>query len=187
MKRYKKFILITVVLAIASITLLGCDDSDVKKESEGVGRQQDVYNENQPAPFFDWSMPRSLWNDFYVIQNKTTSTWSYIQPMTGGRPLFETPSMGYPIPMDTQLTNPLRYVYTGAGPAVVEQPEPNGLFTSKNTDATIVMATNGDGTVSPVYTEQKVTCFPFPVKWVGDHWERVSGEPTIKLTPKTHK
>jgi len=48
--------------------------------------------------------------------------------------------------------------------SVIEQPEPNGLFSSKNTVGTWVLCTQSDGTVYPVYTELNVTAFPFPMQ-----------------------
>lgn len=195
-----KRICLWLIAALTIALLAGCYDSRPNAaavESSEVDRQNEVYNRSQKPPFFEWSLARQLWIDFYNAQNQAVTTWSFIQPITGGRPLFETASQGYPIPMDTQLTNPLTLTgrwdgangYTGPDrwhwlEGVVEQQEPNGLFPSKNTDATIVMAANGDGTLSPIYTEHKVTAFPFPVRWVGDHFERVEGEPTIKLTIK---
>ncbi len=110
-------------------------------------------------------------------------TWSYITTQNSPDVLFETPSQGYPIPVDTQLTNPLQPAWHSVDSAVIEQAEPNGLFSSKNSDATYVMALNDDGTVSPIYTELKVTTFPFPVEWDSNlkRWVRTEGKPTISI------
>ncbi len=89
--------------------------------------------------------------------------------------------------MDTQLTNPQQVIWRGYSEhgyasGVVDQAEPNGLFTSKNTHATIIFPTNGDGTVSPVYSESDVNCYPWPVKIVDGLVVRVKeAEPSIKL------
>ncbi|MBI4023050.1 hypothetical protein HY375_02710 [Candidatus Berkelbacteria bacterium] len=172
-------------LLLAALLLLGASNCDNvnEREQKQVLEQQEVYGKVQPPPFFEWSLQRQLWIDFYVAQSKSVSTFSYItSPMTG-EVLFETPSQGFPLPADTQLTNPLQTAFQNRMESpVIEQPEPNGLFTSKNTDATILMAVNGDGTVSPIYTELKVTAFPFPVRMEDGKWVRVEGqEPTIKL------
>ena len=183
-----KKLVVAVILALAVLTAVGCGNESVKQESRAVAKQQDVYNKTQPAPFFQYSLARDLWVQFYKAQNQAVSTWTYVTDQFG-TVRFMTPSQGYPIPMDTQLTNPLQLIYDSSG-AVVEQPEPNGLFTSKNTDATIIMALNPDGTFSPVYTELKATAFPFPVHQEKDKfgnivWVRdVGGKPTIVLKPK---
>jgi len=46
---------------------------------------------------------------------------------------------------------------------VVEQAEPNGIFASKNTQATWVMCAGEVGMIEPVYVETKVTVYPYPV------------------------
>jgi hypothetical protein len=64
-----------------------------------------------------------------------------------------------------QLTNPLRVAYSSSG-AVIEQAEPNGLFSSKATSATWVRCitkVNGQVMESPVYIEGKVTAYPYPL------------------------
>ena len=92
------------------------------------------------------------------------------------------------IPYDTSLTNPLQ-PYSGpdgfAMAVAVEQPEPNGLFSSKTTSATWVMCAGPGGVVEPVYVEGKVTVYPYPVKVDYDH-NRVTkaGESTVKLKSK---
>lgn len=182
----RRCLIALLVTAAVAFTLSGCIEEDAtEEESSAVERQQVVYGKYQPVPFFEWSPQRQLWIDFYKAQNETAGTWSYISSWDGNVK-FETPSQGFPTPMDTQLTNPLQVEYNYKhGGYVVEQPEPNGLFTSKNTDGTIIMAANTDGTLSPIYTELKVTCFPFPVKLVNGMWVRVpDAQPSIKLTPK---
>lgn len=170
-----------VLLALASFTLAGCKDAN-DNERDVVMQQQEVYTKSHPVPYFEWSLQRQLWVDFYRAQNSSVSTWSFITANGSGMVISESiPTQGFPIPADTQLTNPLQTVRNGYG-SVIEQPEPNGLFTSKNTDATILMALNNDGTVSPIYCEQKVVCFPYPVKVVNGVFVRIQeAEPTIKL------
>ena len=73
--------------------------------------------------------------------------------------------MGFGMPYDTSLTNPLQteYMYNGAG-GVVGQAEPNGIFASTNTSATWVMCVGQAGTLEPIYVESKVTVYPYPIK-----------------------
>ncbi len=173
----------------ALLLVTGCESADTR-ESRQVESQQSVYNAGQPIPRYDWSLSRHLWIKFYDAQNEQVTTFSYIQPITGGAPIFETPSMGFALPRDTQLTNPHQVVANYSGGPVIDQAEPNGLFTSPNTDATIIFAINDDGSVAPIYTEQKVTTFPFPVKWEKNelhpqgHFVRVGATSNIKISPK---
>lgn len=192
MKLFKKpgsfWAVLVSSLCLAAI-LVGCDETADERERQQVNNQQDIYNQAQPIPRYDWSLARHLWIQFYDSQNKQVTTFSYITPITGGQDMFSCPSMGYAIPRDTQLTNPHQVTYTNGGAGVIDQAEPNGLFTSPNTDATIIFCLNDNGTVAPVYTEMKVTGFPFPVKWEVDsnhpqgHWVRVGQASNIELNP----
>ncbi len=176
------------VLSTVSIVLAGSADN---AERDMVRRQQVIYAQNQPIPKYDYSLARDLWIQFYDAQMSALSTFSFVQSISGGAPEFDCPSIGYSIARGTQLTNPLQDISQAAGSGVViPQAEPNGLFSSPNTDGTIAFCNNGNGTVAPVYTEQKVTTFPFPVKWTKDelhprgHWLRVGEESAVQLSPK---
>jgi len=77
--------------------------------------------------------------------------------------------MGYGLPYDTSLTNPLVATdedqdgYSSSSLASIEQQEPNGVYASKNTSATWVMCVGDTGGIEPVYVESKVTIYPGPV------------------------
>ncbi len=187
-RRFPTAILLVTLMCSAVFAAVGCDVGADQREQQQVNSQQDIYNKNQPVPRYDWSLPRHLWTKFYDAQNEAVTTFSYLTPITGGAPMFDCASQGYPLPRDTQLTNPHQLVWSGhaQGTGVIDQAEPNGLFSSTNTDATIVFCQVGNGTVAPVYTELKVTAFPFPVKWETDkdhpqgHWVR-AGDSSINI------
>ena len=42
----------------------------------------------------------------------------------------------------------------------IEQAEPNGIYASKNTNATWVLCLGKSGQIEPVYIESKVTIYP---------------------------
>lgn len=184
----KKFKIGFIALAAVLVALSGCTTTADTKESDKVRVQQDIYASSQPIPQYDWSLARHLWVQFYDAQNQEITTFSYIRPMSGGNPVFDCASMGYALPRDTQLTNPVQKIPNTD--SVIVQAEPNGLFTSENTDQTVVFCLNEDGTVSPVTTEEKVTAFPFPVKWEvtpdypQGHFVRVGTDSTVSLNPK---
>ena len=163
----KKNILILILLIMVA---LGCYAGDWGSASEDVDRvlvekQQQHYQNVHPLPFFEFSIPRSVYIQIYeVVTTQAFSTYTLIQSITGDT-VFMGPSIGYAIPVDTSLTNPLqsgRYGYHVTS-YVLGQAEPNGLFSSKNTDGTWVLFIQPNGDITPVYTEQKVTTFPYPV------------------------
>lgn len=160
--------LIGIVLAIM---LSSCSASPEpkadRKDTEQVQQQQNQYSIGQPIPVFDWSLERHLVIELYRVRNQkaaTHSVWRSDRGMIEG----DCPSYGYGIPYDTSLTNPLvmdtRRGFDYRVAVAIEQPEPNGIFASKNTAATWVMCLGEAGNIEPVYVETKVTVYPGPVK-----------------------
>ena len=157
----KKIFLVTAIALIVA----GCGslaDSE-QQDNIRVQDQQAHYATIQPIPYFDFSMDRDTLIQIYKAKNEARQTHSVVMSQGTGTVVWDCPSIGFPLPADVQLTNPLQVQGGSYGYTTIEQPEPNGLFSSKNTDATFVQCVGPDGSVSPVYTEQKVTTFPFPV------------------------
>ena len=145
----------------------GCQESrtsEAKKEARKVNQQQSQYAKGQPVPAFNWSLERHLMSQLYNLRNKKVAThavWRSDRGMIEG----DCTSLGYGLPYDVSLTNPL--VSTGHSHyslTSIEQAEPNGIFASKNTSATWVMCTGPGGSIEPIYVESKVTIYPYPLK-----------------------
>lgn len=174
--KYKNIIAIIALITV-SFMLAGCPNEAKKisasKETRVVEQQQAQYQIGQPVPTYDWSLERDLVIKLYNVRNQraaTHSVWRSDRGLIEG----DCPSYGYGIPYDTSLTNPLvatnvnmqgrAHRSSGGALTSVEQPEPNGIFASKNTAATWVMCLGTAGTIEPVYVETKVTVYPGPVK-----------------------
>lgn len=151
-----------LLIALLGMFLVSCDQTQTNKDRKAVDNQQAIYATSQPVPKFKWSLERQLISELYQVRNMRASTHSVWR---GDTSVIEgdCPSVGYGIPYDSSLTNPLKRVYSGHG-AVVEQAEPNGIFASKNTAATWVLCVDGNGEITPIYVEAKVTTYPFPLK-----------------------
>ncbi|MHC4690964.1 MAG: hypothetical protein ACYS5F_15260 [Planctomycetota bacterium] len=157
------------IAALTAVFLLGCyEDSQETKDLKKVESQQSQYAKGQPVPAFDWSLERHLVAELYKIRNAKVAThavWRSDYGLIEG----DCPSMGFGLPYDTSLTNPLRATdedadgYDKASLTTIEQAEPNGIFASKNTSATWVMCIGDSGQIEPVYVESKVTIYPGPV------------------------
>jgi len=182
------FILIMFFVALFTMGQSCGTDTVATKERKAVSRQQDQYAIGQPVPAFDWSLERHLMIELYKLRNKKVAThavWRSDYGMLEG----DCPSLGYGLPYDTSLTNPLMatdedaFGYDKAALTSVEQPEPNGIFASKNTAATWVMCVGDAGSIEPVYIESKVTIYPGPVK-VNYATNRVvrSGAATVRIS-----
>lgn len=182
----------TLVAGAALMSLAAClpeDGSSNAQDTKAVERQQSQYQRAQPIPAFDWSLERDLLIQLYEVRNAEVTThavWRSDYGLIEG----DCPAMGYGLPYDTSLTNPLvatdvvRGVRQGNGAMTsVGQPEPNGVFASTNTAATWVVCTDpASGALSPVYVEAKVTVYPGRVT-VDYETNRVimSGDPTVTL------
>lgn len=179
----KKITLITLVIALvlSAIGLTGCYEASEQSKTESaiqaaVAQQDGIYNKTEPIPLFNYSLPRHMWIQFYKsTTTKVIRTWTCEVGMDG-KPLTEVQeTVGYPIPMDTQLTNPQKLTRqwiqgsNGGSDGWVEgnllQSEPNGLYTSPNTNATIYFTLGDDGQISPNYCEAFVVAKAYPFHW----------------------
>lgn len=164
----------------------GCESTSEDLDRDVVNRQQTHYGKGQPIPFYDFSIPRDVLIQIYnVVTQGARNTYSVIETITG-ETKFHGPSIGYGIPTDMQLTNPLQPAHqTRYDSGIIEQAEPNGLFSSKNTDGTWVLFVDDNGDITPVYTEHKVTTYPFAVKKTAEGlWVRADTKKatvTVKL------
>lgn len=161
-----------LILIAAVLTLSGCvlpDKSPEAKESESVAAQQEQYAIGQPIPKYDFSLERDLLISLYNLRNDKVATHA-VWRSDFGNVEGDCPSLGYGLPYDTSLTNPLQlhseWRHARSGhllEGVVGQAEPNGVFASTNTAATWIMCTGAAGLLEPVYVEAKVTVYPYPV------------------------
>lgn len=169
------------ILAI-SVGLIACEpQSQDSKDREHSSRQQSQYSNRQPVPTFDWSMERHMLISLYNIRNTkvtTHSVWRGHTSVIEG----DCPSLGFSLPYDTSLTNPLKRSTRRLGASVIEQSEPNGIYASKNTAATWVMCVNSMGIVEPVYVETAVTVYPYTltVDYVSNRTIR-NGESSVSI------
>lgn len=187
---FKKSTAILLVL-VFGFSLVACGKSSppsqTTKDAKAVQRQQSQYSKAQPVPAYDWSLERDLIIQLYNIRNMkalTHSVWRSDRGLVEG----DCASIGFGIPYDTSLTNPLQSSWKsrsqgGLASAVVEQAEPNGIFASKNTAATWVMCAGDAGMIEPVYVETKVTVYPYSVKVDYDkNRVRKSGKASVTIT-----
>lgn len=180
-----------ILMVSAAVVLAACKPEDrtsaQKRDAEAVDRQQSQYAIAQPVPAYDYSLERDLLIQLYNVRNQKVSTHS-VWRSDFGQIEGDCTSMGYGLPYDTSLTNPLvgqevRTLGQGANPAVsISQPEPNGIFASQNTAATWVFCLSPAGIIEPVYVETKVTVYPGPVEVDYDRNRVVrSGDPSVTI------
>ena len=192
-----KKVISAAAIIVTGLSLCACNppkQTTQAKETQAVNRQQDQFSKGQPIPGFDWSLERHLVIELYKLRNKRASTHA-VWRSDYGTIEGDCPSMGYGLPYDVSLTNPLvatdidlqgeEHSYQGGALTSIEQPEPNGIFASKNTSATWVMCVGSTGSIEPVYVESKVTVYPGPVTvdYVHNKVTR-SGAATVHINTK---
>lgn len=155
----------TLLVCLFCMCLVGCQgcENQETRDRRVVDNQQKQYGAAQPIPVFEWSQERDMAIQLYKFRNQSVRTWTVWRSDMG---MIEghCESIGYPLPYDVSLTNPLTRADNSA--SVVEQAEPNGLFSSKHTTATWVRSVvnhNGKSMEVPIYVEGKVTCYPYPI------------------------
>ena len=159
-----KSLLRTLIVFLLLLALVACSASDqtVRMEQQQQGAGTLAIVNNQPVPDLGgWSFERSIVISTYLARNRTIATYAYTMTFDG-RVIEICPSIGYPIPYSTQLTNPQQFYTSGGG--VIAQPEPNGLYPPATAAATLVQCANPDGTVSPTYFEQDVFALPYRIQ-----------------------
>ena len=159
--RNRVSVCLTILVSIFSMNFI-CDLQE-RQDKRSVISQQDHYRKNQPVPFYEWSIELDAAIQIYDARvRERIRTWTVWRSDNG---LIEgdCASIGYPIPYDVQLTNPLKE-YSAV---TVEQAEPSGLYSSHNSIATWVrevVTVNNKVVITPLYTESRVTCYAYPVR-----------------------
>jgi hypothetical protein len=184
MKQLMTWKWMTVIL-VAMIFVFGCttkaDDNIVKEKAQQATGQQALLD-NQPVPDLGgYSFERDIVIKTYLARNGTIATYAYMFTMDG-KIVEICPSIGYPIPYSTQLTNPLQAMTSYTNDPVVGNPEPNGLYTPSNAAATLVQCVNPDGSVSPTYIEWYVLAFPYQI--ASDYQIKRIGDPSFRVQVK---
>lgn len=178
-----KQIILVAVLALAAVAC-GTPTSGNANTNEAtqVNRQQDIYNKTQPIPLFDYSQDRATLLQIYSAKNEARQTWAVVFS-NNGVPLWSCPSIGFPIPTTTQLTNPDSYGGGAYGYFTLPQAEPNGLYTGDSL-ATYILCVRPNGDVVPLYAEPLVMLFPFEIKIVDGKVVDAGGASTMNIEVK---
>jgi hypothetical protein len=158
----KKFLSILIFVLI-TLSLTACYTDATGQENQQVTQQQQQYITGQPIPQFTWSLERHELTEIYKARNNAVSTYSVVYNQYKGVITFECPSVGYPIPGGTQLSNPEGVVTYRGNWYQMPQAEPNGTYSPATSAGTYVMCRSDDGTAYPVYIEDNVMTFPYMV------------------------
>lgn len=179
----KKFLVLFVLVAILIVgcTPDGSQVSAIEQTQQTAGNVAIV--QNQPIPDLGgYSFERQIVIETYLARNNTIATWAYMFGATG-QIIEICPSIGYPVPYSTQLTNPMRIEDRYEGDVAIPNAEPNSLYPPSDAAATLVQCVQPDGSVSPVYIEWYVLAFPYRI--ASDRQLQQLGDATfsVSVTP----
>lgn len=149
---------LAIVLILASCSSDSTGPSNARETNErAIANQEDRYNQSQPVPAFDWSQLRETAINIITAQAQTTDTTTFFFNQGVLEPVSQCPSIGYPLPTTTQLTNPSDVVSVdtpgeGGSAVTVGQMEPSGVFSGDST-GTYALCVNGNGDAYAQYWE----------------------------------
>ena len=164
----KSMIGLFLIVAVVAAACQGTNSGAEQQVQQQVNTQQQIYNNGQPIPQYNYSNERA---ELIAIYNARTvgnvNTWT-VWYSNNGVPLGLCASKGFPIPYTVELTNPqqvtTQIVNSHNVDGVISQADPNGLYPNGSTQATWILCLNSDGTSSPVYMEPLTVAFTYPVK-----------------------
>ena len=107
---FKNASLIVILIAVCFLAACAPAETLQNTEQQQQGKGVLAIAQNQPVPDLGgYSFERQIVIDTYKARNNTISTWSY-QVTIDGKIIEICPSIGYPIPYSTQLTNPMVWI-----------------------------------------------------------------------------
>jgi hypothetical protein len=164
----KPFIFASIILA--GLLLWGCTPSekDANMSLDALKKYQDA----QPAPRFDYSQIRETMIAVQTAQangTQTTSFW-FARGLAGqASPIGSCPSLGFPLPASTQLTDPKLIEQTGVYPGT--------------TDGTYVVCVGLEGKPFISYVEADVVTVSGPAEFKDGRIQQ-TGSSSIDLKSK---
>lgn len=159
-------------VAVATLTLAGCDMAPTAQDKENAGQQAasaDIISA-QPVPAFPYSIIRQNLNEIETAQaTGAGQTTSFMFQQGNPTPIRTCASVGYPIPANASLSNPhqIIYRYNNTGGQVVDQMDPNGIYQSPSTSGTYVMCLDPSGKARATYWEGFVETESGGARWDG--------------------
>lgn len=164
MRTMKKLILGIAVLSVISLT--ACEEvgaSEIKDETQYqkaiMQQASDEVGMPEITEFYEKKLAKEI---FELRDDSSLICYAYTRSEMTGKYVFLGRSMGYGLPYSTQYTNPQKYIDDPngsyeAGSVVIEQADPNGLYSPDGLSATwlwLIDETTGEPNIS--YIEQEI-------------------------------
>lgn len=179
----KKLGLIASVL-VAVVLLGACHKTAATNarntETRAAGIAADNLLRSQPIPIRPWSQLRQNLIELETSQADTTQTTTFFFNQGVQQPVQECPSIGFPIPSTTELTNPEQKIQ--GHDVTLPQLETTGVYPGVST-GTYVICIDGQGRAYADYWEGFVQAVTGPAKWdSATHSISLIGPPSFKFS-----
>lgn len=162
--------IVSVLLLVFALNMAtGCvDDGSPSSQQREAALQERTQKESiaeTGTPSIKNFREKKLLKDIYEMRDQDGfTTYTYIVAQQTGKLIFLGETVGFPIPYATQYNNPKQVRYSGSS-AVIDQAEPNGLYTPATAEGTwVMMLDKNTKKARPVYIEERVICSPFPIE-----------------------
>jgi hypothetical protein len=182
----KKIFALVSALVLAFV-LSSCEEegSGQAQEQQATRKQQDHYAKTQPHHTYSASQARANLIAAQDAMALGADSW-LVQYVEGVGITFECPSVGFPIPFGTNITNPLQvFRYTGGGRYTLPMMEPYGLYPPADVPATYANCVLPSGEIGIFYSEPLLTSFLFDVEYnknTGRYEIPFDSEATVQVT-----
>lgn len=163
----KKFLCLVLSLMLI-VSLVGCTEENTnsatnkeKTYTEKV-KKQSLASIGLPnvKNFFEMGQLKTIYE---LRDDPDTICYWYIMNSYSGKWVYQGKCVGYGIPYSTQITNPSQVIerqYQGVSTSVIDQAEPNGLYSTGSTNATWILQLDSKGKIRPAYVEAEVYVTP---------------------------
>ena len=153
------------IVAVLALSASSCDNttSGDRAETQLTERAQRHFGTAQAPHAYDASQARDNLIAAHDAMALGADTWT-VQYVEGVGVTFQCPSVGFPIPFGTNLTNPERIAGDSYGRVTVPMMEPYGLYPPADVAATYANCVLPNGTVGIFYSEPLLTTYGFEVR-----------------------
>jgi hypothetical protein len=163
--------ILALLLLVIGVATSSCgksyEPSSEQKDRAATEKIMSDYGQTQPIPKMNRSQVRESLIEIQKLEGRATSTYSVERAMDG-RVLRLFPSIGYPIPGGTSLTNPLQptcgsYTSSSYACTAIGQAETTGVFIPATSEGTRIIEVTPDGSKVAFYSESKISTYAYPI------------------------
>lgn len=185
----KRKILLAVAAAVATASLAACSSDSSSAGNDITNAQQATqdtqYAYVQPLPHFPFSQIRQDLIEIEAINALGIASTTFMFIPGVPNPVHICPSIGVPVPVTDQLSNPLVAQwggYNNSAGVAVGQEEPMGVFTGDSTGTNSLCVNNTGGQYAG-YNEAYDVSVTAPAFWDPNYWGPGKGYIKIQGTP----